>query len=244
MNNEELIQKYGISDEVKLKKTLNYIENKEVFLFTMSGKMAAGKDTIGDIISKKLHIKKEQRIINVSFGYLIRKEVDNVVAGYKKATSKADYAKLVNSTIEDLEKLSTIIKEHSAFDRTDEARSALQFWGTEVRRKSHKDYWINKMSKYIIDTINLGYSINITDARFPNEVQLVEDMSGKIIRLEAPEDVRKQRIKNRDNIEVSTETLRHESELALDNYNFDKIFDGTESPEILGENGYKYIIKK
>lgn len=243
MEIKELTEKYGVHDTVSLKKALNKIKNKEVFLFTMSGKMASGKDTVGDIISKKLHIKNGQEIINVSFEYLIRKEIDYIVKEYKKSVLKADYAKLVHSTQEDLDKLLFLIKEYSAFDRTDEARLALQFWDTEVRRKFHKDYWINKMSAYIVDTVNLGYSINITDSKFPNEVKLVENMSGKIIRLKAPENVRKQRIKYRDNIDVSKETLNNESELALDNYEFDKVFDGTELPEILGDIVYEYITK-
>lgn len=235
-----LSQKYEV-DEVNLSKALNRIKNKKSLLFTMSGKMGAGKDTVGDLISKEL-ISKGYRLINTSFGYLIRKEITDIVNGYRKANDKEKYAIEVNANKKDLDKLSYYLQDCTAFDRTDEARAALQFWGTEIRRKQQDNYWINKMSEFIVNSVNSGLSVNVTDARFPNEVDLIKDLAGKTIRLDVPEEIRIKRVEKRDNIKVNPESLNHISETALDNYNFERVFDGTKDPHELCREGVNYII--
>lgn len=235
-----LSQKYEV-DEVNLSKALNRIKNKKSLLFTMSGKMGAGKDTVGNLISKEL-ISKGYRLINTSFGYLIRNEITDIVNGYKKANDKEKYAIEVNANKKDLDKLSYYLQDCTAFDRTDEARAALQFWGTEIRRKQQDNYWINKMSEFIVNSVNSGLSVNVTDARFPNEVDLIKDLAGKTIRLDVPEEIRIKRVEKRDNIKVNPESLNHISETALDNYNFERIFDGTKGPHELCREGVNYII--
>lgn len=235
-----LSQKYEV-DEVNLSKALNRLKNKKSLLFTMSGKMGAGKDTVGNLISKEL-ISKGYRLINTSFGYLIRNEITDIVNGYRKANDKEKYAIKVNANKKDLDKLYYYLQDCTAFDRTDETRAALQFWGTEIRRKQQDNYWINKMSEFIVNSVNSGLSVNVTDARFPNEVDLIKDLAGKIIRLDVPEEIRIKRIEERDNIKVNPESLNHISETALDNYNFERVFDGTKDPHELCREGVNYII--
>lgn len=235
-----LSQKYEV-DEVNLSEALNRLKNKKSLLFTMSGKMGAGKDTVGNLISKEL-ISKGYRLINTSFGYLIRSEITNIVNGYRKANDKEKYAIEINANKKDLDKLSYYLQDCTAFDRTDETRAALQFWGTEIRRKQQDNYWINKMSEFIVNSVNSGLSVNVTDARFPNEVDLIKDLAGKTIRLDVPEEIRIKRIEKRDSIKVSPESLNHISETALDNYNFERVFDGTKDPHELCREGVNYII--
>lgn len=235
-----LSRKYKL-DEKELNRAIVKLNNKDVLLFTMSGKMGAGKDTVGDIISEGL-TSKGYFIKSVSFGYLIRAEVDNVVREYNKSEDKESYAIKVNASKEDLDKLSTFLRDCTVYDRTDEARAALQYWGTEVRRSQNGNYWINRMSEFIVDSVNNGYSVSVTDARFPNETELVEDLLGKVIRLDVPEDVRVKRVEIRDNIKVNLESLVHISELALDDYEFDKVFDGERSPDSLAKDALNFIL--
>lgn len=236
----DLSIKYEV-DEIELNEALKRIKRKESLLFTMSGKMGSGKDTVGDMISNELD-SEGYKLIRTSFGHLIRKEVSNIIEYYNEIEDKEAYSIKVNADKEDLDKVSSLLENCTVFDRTYEARTALQFWGTDVRRKQQDNYWINKMSEFIVRSVNKGYSVNITDARFSNETKLVEDLLGKIIRLDVPEGVRIKRIEKRDNIKVNMESLRHVSETALDDYNFEHVFKGTKSPKKLMKEGLKYIM--
>lgn len=84
------------------------------------------------------------------------------------------------------------------------ARQVLQYMGTELFRKMYGQVWVDSCIRQIKQE-NVGLAI-ITDCRFPNEVQGVQDAGGKVIRFTrgpfAGED-------------------EHESETALNPENFD-----------------------
>ena len=65
-------------------------------------------------------------------------------------------------------------------------RWVLQYWGTEVCRKSfHDDIWIasveNKMRK-------TGDNIVISDVRFPNEIESIHNAGGIVVRIKRGDD--------------------------------------------------------
>lgn len=234
-----LSKKYDVKDKSKLENTLNKIKNKECYLFAMSGKMASGKDTIGDLLSKK--IGESMIVKNVSFGYLIKKEIDDIVNYYKIAESKEDLENKWDANLQDIEELVVILGGYSAFYRSEAARSAAQFWGTEVRRKQNNNYWLNLMVEHIIDKVSNRISINVTDARFPNEIELIEDLGGKVVRLEVSKETQKERISKRDGIKVSDLVLNHYSEVALDNYVFDFSVNGEDDVDKVVEESFEYL---
>lgn len=236
----EMAIKYGLKTE-ELADAVKRINRNESFLFTMSGKMGAGKDTVGDLVSTQLMLGGHE-IITTSFGYLIKKELQNTIEAYRESEDKEKFAVKTNANKADLDKLSELLRFDTAFSKTDESRLALQIWGTDIRRKQQSDYWIKEMARTVIYAINKEFSVNITDARFPNEVELVEDLSGKIIRLEVPEEIRVKRIQQRDNILAKKENLNHLSETALDDYPFERVFDGKKSPKKLMKESLEYII--
>ena len=55
--------------------------------------------------------------------------------------------------------------------------------------------------------------------RFPNEADAVQDVYGKVIRLNVSPEVQELRIKQRDGLIVSDDARNHPSETALDEYN-------------------------
>lgn len=62
-------------------------------------------------------------------------------------------------------------------------RLALQLMGTEVGRDVfHKDFWVIKMKKYIME--NPEQNFVITDVRFRNEMQFVHDLGGTLIEIQ------------------------------------------------------------
>lgn len=216
---------------------LSKIKKKEVFLLSVSGKMASGKDSVGEIITEDLR-KKGYDIINVSFGELIRKEIESVVSGFKYEE------KLSNATADEILTLINILNGESVYGRSPNARKALQYWGTDVRRKQNYNYWIQKMSEFIIDAANAGLSLNVTDSRFPNEVELIELLHGEVIRLNVSKEVQIKRIQSRDNMEVNEDALNHSSETALDNYKFKKTFNGEKDLEMLSIEIINYLTEE
>lgn len=60
-------------------------------------------------------------------------------------------------------------------------RWVLQYWGTEVCRVGfHQDIWIRSLERQIMLSKD---SMVITDARFANEIKLIGELGGKIIRV-------------------------------------------------------------
>lgn len=98
--------------------------------------------------------------------------------------------------------------------KNEEGRTILQYVGTDIIRRQNPDYWVN----FLIGIFNLfpnewDYAI-IPDARFINEnngLKENENLDVVTLRVERP---------NFDN-GLTEEQQNHESEIALDDYNFD-----------------------
>lgn len=118
-------------------------------------------------------------------------------------------------------------------------RLIMQTYGTEIRRNLDDKYWINKVLNkiHLISDDNIGKNVDIIvpDGRFKNEIKLGEDLDSSkynvfTVRLEAPNNVIKDRIKNdpNDQEEISKETFSHSSETELDEFkDFDFFVDTT-----------------
>ena len=91
-------------------------------------------------------------------------------------------------------------------------RLGLQWWGTEWRRNvSGKNYWIDRVrEKYerLADPPGVPELVIITDTRFPNELELVHALGGKVWR------VQRKGVDGGD---------AHVSERALDGHHADRI---------------------
>ena len=57
-------------------------------------------------------------------------------------------------------------------------RQILQWWGTEYRRAQRESYWIDKVRDRILSNGSLGWVI--TDVRFQNEADLVQELGGQL----------------------------------------------------------------
>ena len=118
-------------------------------------------------------------------------------------------------------------------------RLIMQAYGTEIRRSLDNKYWINKVLNKIrqISDDNIGNNVDviIPDGRFKNEIELSDNLDASkyrvlTVRLEAPNEVIKDRIKNdpNDQEEISKETFSHSSETELDDFkDFDFFVDTT-----------------
>lgn len=119
-------------------------------------------------------------------------------------------------------------------------RLIMQTYGTDIRRNLDSKYWINKVLDKIhrIADDNIGKNVDVIvpDVRFKNEIKIGEDLDSSkyrvlTVRLEAPNNVIKERIKNdpNDQEEISKETFSHSSETELDEFkDFDLFVDTTD----------------
>lgn len=206
-------------------------------IFGISGKMGAGKDTIGDLVSERLG-----NVAKIAYADGLREEIQLIINKYKDIEKLPLYMKVER---EEAEKMLEILEGvDSIYERGEKQRLAMQYWGTDVRRKLDSNYWINIAMIKARYEINKGNFVYITDARFENEVKAIEVMGGKVIRIEIPDEVRVERLIQRDGVKPCETSLTHSSEISLDNYDFKYKINGEESLEKLANECIEIIRRK
>lgn len=236
---KELSKNYNLN-QAELEYALEKIKNGKVILYAMSGKMGAGKDTLGDLICEDLE-NKGYDVMFASYSTPMKKEITEIIECLNSSECLHNIAEKFNTTVNEIIKLSNILNGNSIYERTDSSRRAIQYWGTDVRRKQKRNYWVNKLIQLTVEAINNNKSVYISDVRFVDEADSIIDLNGKIIRLDVPEKVRCERILKRDKINPTEEHLTHVSETGLDQYKFEIIFDGCETLGILTKQAINYI---
>ena len=242
LTESEISEKYNV-DRVKVSKAFARLDQDRAVLFAMSGKMGSGKDTVGDKIGKDNGFNKYE-IIKTSYAAPLRKEISEITKKYKFGYPIETMAEDYNVEKQQIMRLVEMLNGDSIFTRTDNARRAIQYWGTDVRRKQNPNYWVNKTVDLVLDMIVDGKSVYVSDARFPNEVNAVYDLGGKVIRLDVPSGVRVDRISYRDGKRPTNEALNHSSETGLDEFEFKYVFDGCVDPDLLAKDIATHILKK
>ena len=177
------------------------------------------------------NIDKVMKIMDIGFvyGYKMTKIFNYINQDFQENISlKSEFDSLSNK---DLQPKLKQLKHY---------RSIMQIYGTEIRRSLDNKYWINKVLNKIrqisADNISNSVDVIIPDGRFKNEIKLSDDLDASkyrvlTVRLEAPNEVIKDRIKNdpNDQEEISKETFSHSSETELDEFkDFDFFVDTTD----------------
>lgn len=113
-------------------------------------------------------------------------------------------------------------------------RKLLQWYGTDVRRKQDKDYWVSKLIEDVLYSNDDGLNGRIipidiiTDVRFENEYSIIKEIFPDTLfynLTDLPENINK-REQKRDTKAMNDEEKHHISETGLpDNTHFDRVFD-------------------
>lgn len=113
-------------------------------------------------------------------------------------------------------------------------RKLLQWYGTDVRRKQNKDYWVSKLIEDALYSNDDGLNGRIipihiiTDVRFENEYSVIKELFPLTLfynLTDLPENINK-REQKRDTKAMNEEEKHHISETGLpDNAPFDRVFD-------------------
>jgi len=108
-------------------------------------------------------------------------------------------------------------------------RWVLQYWGTEVARKSfHDSIWVHSLERKLLDSTS---DVVITDCRFPNEVKTIKEAGGQVVWVQRgamPDWLDAARAANEGEVwGINTMNVLeiHSSEWSWLNTNFDHILD-------------------
>jgi hypothetical protein len=67
-------------------------------------------------------------------------------------------------------------------------RQALPNLSAGFKRETEDSIWVKRFKKWYEDKTKVRtYDVVISDVRFPNEAEIIQDMGGKVIRLKTPE---------------------------------------------------------
>lgn len=200
-----------------------------------SGKIGCGKTTICEMLERLLTTRLELSVKTISFGSVLKRKVAqtfNFPLDWCYSTDgKAHYIKfsqphyvLEEETLTFKEDVTfrkqTVIIPHS---RGMNVRNLLQWWGTEVCRRHDPHYWVKEWKKEV-NRAALRDVVLIDDVRFPNELYAISgdpDAFGCVFRVHPYKDW--------------NFYSEHESETALDTYDFGK--EWTFTPE----RGHNYL---
>lgn len=158
------------------------------------GVKGAGKDTCA------AYLVNEHNFMRVAFADALYKEVADAFGVSveflgNRSTKETDLPQLSLANCRD-EAFVRVVLAHAGYSykRRKEMRAPrsprfiMQLWGTEYRRRSAggwDSYWLDKVQA-IIDA-NPGRSFVITDVRFNNEGNFVEDRDGILVRIRREE---------------------------------------------------------
>lgn len=205
-----------------------------VSAFALSGKMGAGKDTVGEAVVRTLGIAPA---VQVSFAQAMKDEVDEVFALLREAAS-TDWAaeRLVcdfgvarhqaEAAVEHAHGFLRTSPDVHARSRAPEVRRFLQFWGTTVRRGQDPDYWVKRALVPAFAALASGRSIYVTDCRYRNEAAGCQMAGIWVLRLEVSAAVQESRLLARDGVLPHPDAFAHASETDLEGYgDFDLVVD-------------------
>jgi hypothetical protein len=195
-------------------------------LLSVSGRMGAGKDTVGRAVMRRCC---GDDWVRLSVGDLVREEVDRLVLPALRGAAWIDeaVARLARSAgVDPLAAGVTVgllwgpvaVREVSAAERSPEMRAVLQWWGTDVRRAADAGWWLRRFLARLEGCLADGVGgVLVTDARFPDEIAALAGAGFLTVWLEVPDEVRRRRLRDRDGWapEGGGGGARHRSETAL-----------------------------
>ena len=216
------------ADKLKLE-----LEDREDVVYKIAYADSTKSDIVR-IIKLILHGKKVEEVMNLmDIGFVYGYSMTQIFNYIKQDLSENSELKSEFYSLNNKE-LQPKLKQFKHY------RLIMQTYGTEIRRNLDDKYWINKVLNKIhrISDDNIGKNVDVIvpDGRFKNEIKLGEDLDSSkyrvfTVRLEAPNNVIKDRIKNdpNDHEEISKKTFSHSSETELDNFeDFDFFVDTTD----------------
>ncbi|MCP4792073.1 MAG: hypothetical protein GY882_01860 [Actinomycetia bacterium] len=194
------------------------------FQLGTSGKFASGKDTVA---LAAIGVLGAANVDHRSFASDLKSEVGQVIDIVRSATSpEGAVATVVASQGVVAAQAAFVVgllwvqvrvdAQVNGYSRTTEVRTALQYWGTEMRRAQDEQYWVKRAVAGAIRATAAGKTVIFTDLRYPNEEEALRKAGFNTVRLDVTTETQAQRLWDRDGLRPDPATMAHPSENALD----------------------------
>lgn len=198
-------------------------EKKKRFI-VFFGEMGSGKDYAAKDFLKNYEDKLKERhgvtIGKLAFADVLRKELQFIMEEKLRGKSIQQIAFEQKATPQEVEELFHIVEDNQlkpkdvyAEEKPNGLREALVYWGTDVRRNQNPNYWttkwkeaVNKMKERLI---------LVTDARFPNELDVLKNEETLFYYMNAPDVLRVARLILRDGEAFNEKQLSSKTETAI-----------------------------
>lgn len=215
---------FGVSDTVA-ELALANIRSGTAVGIAVSGKLASGKDTIAPAV---LDVMGAAPVDHLFFAQPLKDEL-NTVIDIARIRSGFDAVSIVAEVLGiGLDQAGTLLdslwpdlaedRSLNAKSRTPGVRQALQYLGTDVRRKQDDDWWVKRSMGRVLESVAQGNNVMLTDCRFPNEVDGSRSVGLFTVRLCVTEDTQAARLFERDGLLPDPDLAAHPSETALDGF--------------------------
>ena len=148
-----------------------------MFVIGIAGKKRHGKDAVAKII---MNYAKEHGHVAVKRAMAdpLKEECAKMIAEELAANSSCD------------SKLTTyehVLADMNSDETKEKYRLLLQWWGTEFKRSIDPDYWVKRSEAWLTVAKNYVDLVVIPDVRFVNEIEMVKQLGGIVIRVERPQ---------------------------------------------------------
>lgn len=235
---EEALSQTGV-DPLVARLAANNIKNKQVVIVGFSGKIGTGKDTIAPRV-----VSRVEEIFELNnptpaqeyFASPLKREVSEFISTIEEhyraegSLESEEFRSLLreqfnmtDTHLDDTVPYVAVELEADHFglngwSRTPSIRKLLQYWGTDLRRSQDTEYWTKKALIQMMYSLSQGKSVYLTDVRFPNEVDAIQSIGGKVVRLNISPGFQKELAILRDGFAPNSSSVNHASETSLDNY--------------------------
>jgi dephospho-CoA kinase len=196
----------------------------------LNGKMTSGKTTIAE------YLRDHHGYTILSIGSMIKKVatllIDNMPDLYAYLKEMVDDREMVDRLFfeitsafdQEFDRAEWTKDETGAYHKTQPYRKLTQMVATKVRDQLGKTVWTQFCIKEGEKLEKLGTKIVVDDLRLKEEKTLFEAGGYSIIRLHITKEAQAKRLLNIYG-KIDEEQLAHETEISLDNANFDLIID-------------------
>lgn len=206
---------------------LSNLREQRCSFLVLSGLMGSGKDTIAPLAMERAGCVPA---VHASFATALKDDINAMLVRTRELQSEDDVvtylqAQQIASDVA-VELTHKLLREAAdpqanARSRTVGMRDLLQFYGTDCRRASSRNYWVGRGLNTILPLVADGKSVFVTDARFVNEVECSAAAGATVIRLHVTAEEQRNRLIARDGHLPAAQAFTHPSETDLSSYPFE-----------------------
>ena len=113
------------------------------------------------------------------------KRCSNILGSHNEKCKNFSFADALKQELDELLIKHTGISAYTSVDSEKQIiRPLLVTYGTEIRRRINPNCWVEKIESSVIEYLNKGYYVFVTDVRFLNEANWVKNQGGYLFNIQ------------------------------------------------------------